>query len=144
MRRYRFGLATVLKVRRIERDRARGEMAEAERAARHAADTLVDRHDAYLRAAGGDAAPVPLSTFLANRSSAELAAASVVMARNWRARSEAEVLARRAALASAAASVAALEELEQRGRAAHRKAAMRQEAKAIDDLVNRPRELDEA
>jgi flagellar FliJ protein len=134
VKRYRFPLETVLRVRRIERDRVRGEVAAAEQVAARAAEALRLRESAY-RAAEGVTATGPATRFLAEQASRRLAADVVVGARDARVRADAQVIAGRAALAAAASAVAALEELQERGRTVHHRAALRHEAKLADDLV---------
>lgn len=134
MKRYRFPLQAVLRIRNAERDRAAVAAAEAAREAAAAAADVERRQERYASTAP-PAGVASAARLLADRQIRELAANGIVEARRREGHAAAELIGRRAALAAAAASVKALEELEARGRSAHRTAEQKLETKVIDDLV---------
>lgn len=134
MKRYRFPLQAVQRIRNAERDRAAVAAAEAARVAADATADVERRQERYV------ATPPPAGVrsaadLLADRQLRELAADGIVEARRRQADAEVELLGRRTALAAAASAVKALEQLETRKREAHRTAERKAEAKVIDDLV---------
>ena len=134
MKRYKFRLDTVLRVRRVEEDRAVAALAAARRQLDAAEQTLQDSLDRYtgVPAAQG---PLPLDALLRARAHQELVAASVVHAGTQRLRAEAIVEVQRAEWSAAAQRVAALERLDERRRAEHALEAQRQETIEVDDMV---------
>ncbi|MBK7722275.1 MAG: hypothetical protein IPI32_08645 [Austwickia sp.] len=82
-------LDTLLRIRRIEEDVAKGHLAAANLAVRQAEETLNARHDAYRQAAvvGGEAAP---ADFLRSRLAGAAMGASIVNAEQQCARTLAE------------------------------------------------------
>ena len=134
MKRYRFPLQAVLRIRTTERDQAARAAADAEReavAAQRAREHAVEVYGQVVPNGG----VVSTRQLLSQRLVAELGAEAVLEAGERTRAADAELLGKRAALAAAASAVKALEELEARGRAAHRTAAMKAEAKEVDDLV---------
>ena len=134
MKRYRFPLGAVLRIRRTERDQAARAVADAERDA-----AAAERAREHAIAVYGQVVPnggvISTQQLLSQRLIHELGADAVVAADARKESADGELLARRAALAAAASAVKALEELEARGRVAHKAAAMKQEAREVDDLV---------
>lgn len=134
MKRYRFRLDTVLRVRQVEEDRARGELALANRALADADALLEDRIDHYGAVPHPDA-PLPMAAFLASRDRQEWAARAVVTAGTARLVADAQVAVRRDEWSAAATRVAALERLDERRREEHRLESQRQEGLEVDDIV---------
>jgi flagellar export protein FliJ len=134
VKRYRFPLQAVLRIRSTERDRAAMAAAEAARDLAAAADEVERRRQRYV-ATAPPAGVRSAAELLADRQLRELAADGIVEARKREGHAEAELVGRRSALAAAASAVKALEELEARGRIAHRASEQKAEAKVIDDLV---------
>ena len=133
MRRYRFRLAPVLRVRQAEEDAATTDLMRANADVAAKVQNLaaaVDRHD---RRAVVDSA-VTADTFMMRQWRAARSAEAVAGAAA--ARQEAEVLAdeARQAWAEAARKVAVLERLNDRRRAAHRLAADRAEDAEINEI----------
>lgn len=134
MKRYHFPLHTVLRVRQVEEERARGELALANRALAEADALLEQRIDHY----GGTpqpTQPLPATAFLAARDRQEWAARAVVVAGTARIAADAEAAARRGDWSNAATRLAALERLDERRREEHRLEVQRQEALEVDDIV---------
>lgn len=134
MKRYKFRLDTVLRVRRVEEDRAIAALAEARRrldAAEQALQDTLDRYNVVPQVTGA----LPLAALLRTRARQDLVAASVVHAGAQRLRAEATVDLQRAEWSEAAKRVAALERLDERRRAEHAIEAQRQETIEVDDMV---------
>ena len=134
MKRYAFRLESVLRVRRVEEDRAVAALAAARRqleAAERTLQSTLDRYSVVPSASGA----LPLADLLRSRAHQELVAASVVHAGTERLRAEAVVETQRAAWSAAAQRVAALERLDERRRAEHALEAQRQETIEVDDMV---------
>lgn len=136
MKRYRFRLETVLRVRQVEEERARAELALANRALAEA-DALLEHRIEHYGATPRPAVPLPVSAFLATRDRQEWAARAVVAAGTARIAADGEAAARRGAWSAAATRMAAIERLDERRREEHRLEAQRQEALEIDDIVTR-------
>ena len=134
MKRYKFRLDTVLRVRRVEEDRAIAALADARRKLEAAEQALQDTLDRYstVPAASG---PMTVIDLLRARAHQELVAASVVHAGTERLRAEAVVDVQRDAWSAAAQRVAALERLDERRREEHALEAQRQETIEVDDMV---------
>ena len=134
MKRYKFRLDTVLRVRRVEEDRAIAALADARRKLEAAEQTLQDTLDRYstVPAASG---PMSVIDLLRARAHQELVAASVVHAGTQRLHAEAVVDVQRDAWSAAAQRVAALERLDERRRGEHALEAQRQETIEVDDMV---------
>ena len=134
MKRYRFRLDTVLRVRQVEEDRAKGELALAHRALAEA-DALLERRIDHYGDVPRPEQPMPVSSFLASRDRQEWAARAVVVAGTARLSADAHVAVRRDEWSAAAMRVAALERLDERRHEEHRLEAQRQEAIEVDDIV---------
>lgn len=134
MKRYRFRLQTVLRVRRIERDREAAATARAARAVHDATAEVVAREAAYSEVAPSEGLRSPKAVLL-EHAQRNLQASGVVVSRDRRSRAAAELLAARARLAATAAAVGALEELDARSRQRHGREMDRVEARRVDDLV---------
>lgn len=135
MRRYRFRLAPVLRVRRIEEDRAAGELALAQLDERRAEEELAARRTAYSVLPVRDTGTEGVATFTASRFRYETAAAGIAAAEAHRSLVEAAAAERRAAYLAAAARRTALERLDERKREEHRLETDRDEAVEVDDVV---------
>jgi len=134
VKRYKFPLSSVLRVRKIEEDQAITALAEAERR-RVAAEELAARRAEAHRGSGSTHGVTAAHEFLAARERRERSAAAVLASQEEVAQARMATLARRAALASAAAAVGALEHLDEQARAEHALEALREETIEIDDLV---------
>ncbi len=139
MKKYAFSLAKVLRVRRIEEEQAAARLAAA-RAAATAAERkeATAAHGLASRCARGGLQPAV--SFLAWTETTMLAGEALSDARSEVQAAEDEVEARRDDWSSAAARVAALENLDERGRQAHTVERRRDEAKTADDIVMTRRE----
>jgi len=133
VRRYRFRLERVLRVRRVEEERARAALARANGALRRAELELSSRVDGYggLGAAPGG----PASEFLAALDRRRRAAASVGFAREVRTTAAVTADGARAGWSAAATRVSSLERLDERGRERHRVEVRKAEDVAADDVV---------
>jgi flagellar FliJ protein len=134
MRRYRFRLEQVLRVRRQEQDAARAAVLAAGARTRAEGEALAERDQAY--AAG--------TTAHGSRSAADFvhvqehrAALGRAVLEQRRRLQEAEVLLAQARTGwtAAAARVGALERLDERQRAEHAARALKEEEMVVDDLV---------
>jgi flagellar biosynthesis chaperone FliJ len=134
VKRYKFRLDTVLRVRKIEEDRAIAALAEANRSLVAAEQQLEAGLDRY-RGTPDVSGPVPAAAFLSVRGRQDLVAASVVAAGTGKLRAEAHVDIRRGEWSAAATRVAALERLDERRRDEHAVEAQRQELVEVDDMV---------
>jgi flagellar export protein FliJ len=134
MKRYQFRLDTVLRVRRVEEDRAIAALAAARRKLDAAEATLQDTLDRYSTVPE-PSGPMSVIELLRARAHQELVAASVVHAGAERLRAEAVVELQRKEWSAAAQRVAALERLDERRREEHAVEAQRQETIEVDDMV---------
>jgi flagellar export protein FliJ len=134
VKRYRFPLASVLRVRKIEEDQAISAFAEAERQ-RVAAEALAARREAAHRETRPAEGVSTTDEFLAARARQERSAAAVLASQAELAQARMATNARRAALNAAAAAVSALEHLDEKGRAEHVLETQREETIEVDDLV---------
>ena len=134
MNRYRFRLESVLRVRRIEEDRAVAALAESLRDLTAAEERLERRFDAY-RDAERRTESMSIEELLRNRDRLANLAASVVAAGTARLEASVVVDERRAEWSAAAMRVSALERLDERRRDEHRLEANRQEIIEADDMV---------
>lgn len=135
MKRYQFSLGAVLRVRKIEEDRAVAAFADAERA-RLAAEAEVERRALAHQGAAPSLGTSTVEQFLAARDRHERTARAALAANDQLAEARSAVVARRAALAAAASARGALEQLDERRRAEHALEALREETVEADDLVN--------
>ena len=134
MKRYSFPLAQVLRVRRLEEDRAAGRLASARAEAAAAEDQLARRLDTLA----GMAPPAGVGTaesFLAWHQGVALAGEALTAAGAAQEVAVAEVDSRRDEWSVAAMRVSALERLDERRFEAHTKEARRSEAVRVDDIV---------
>ncbi|HET6792939.1 MAG TPA: hypothetical protein VFH45_00770 [Acidimicrobiales bacterium] len=134
MKRYRFRLAGVLRVRRLEEEAARGRLFEA-RAALVAATTAVEAALAHYRSAPQPLGEMSLEELSRHRLLADLAASSLAAARTAAEQAAATAAIRQAEWSAAAARVAVLERLDERRREEHRLEADRAEVAVLDDLT---------
>jgi flagellar protein FliJ len=133
MKRYQFRLDAVLRVRRIEEERAAVELATANRALLLAEQEL-DRRLEHYRGIDRVPGPLPHDRFIAQRSRREQAAAAVVSAGAARISAEAEAERKRELWAAAAMRVRALERLDERRRAEHEAEVVREEIITLDEV----------
>jgi flagellar biosynthesis chaperone FliJ len=134
MKRYRFRLEQVLRVRRLQEEQARNEVGLARRAAEAAMAERRARSDAYQQRIE-DTGPASTTVFLTRRAIGGYAARSVVESEVAEREAMAASAARLAAWSVAAGRVTALERLDERRRDEHRSEALREQEKAVDDLV---------
>ena len=134
MKRFRFRLEQVLRVRRLQEDLARAALQLANREARAAADTVNARIEAYSAAARPEGAQ-SYDTFNQMQTHLDYAAAAITAARAVYAQALGVVDERRAEWAAARQRVAALERLEERRRDEYAIEARRAEDRLVDDLV---------
>jgi flagellar export protein FliJ len=132
VKRYRFRLEAVLRVRRVEADRAAAQLAVANRAV-HEAEAEVDRRLVHYQAIAAAAGPVATEAFVAERSRRELAAKAVVAAGAALAAAQADADASRALWSAAAMRVRALERLDERRQAEHDVDVRRDEVVTLDE-----------
>jgi flagellar FliJ protein len=134
VKRYRFRLEAVLRVRRLQEDVARTALAEAAAAlARAGAEEA--RAGSWLHALRAQPAPESPVAWDAHRR-VQLAAADELASRTADvAHAHAEQQARQRELAAARTRVRALERLDERRRAEHAREMARHEERAADDLV---------
>lgn len=134
MKRYRFRLEPVLRVRRNEQDLARSAVlaARADVASETAALDERDRAYAAALAAHGTRSTADFTYEQAHRSAL---ANAVLDQRRRLAQAERDVEVASAAWTAAAARVGALERLDERSRAEHTARALREDELTVDDLV---------
>src|SRR4051812_4956707 len=134
MKRFKFRLHSVLRVRRIQEDQARARLLTANVAAQQAGlvvDARVARYHDLDRPAGLQHEPDFARTWF----SLDAAAGAIDVAREQQIEALAQVASRRSEWSEASMRVAALERLEERQRALHAIEAQRDEARTTDDLV---------
>lgn len=130
MKRYSFGLAAVLRARKLQQDVAKADLQKANMAAT-AAELAAKASLEHYRQVN-----VPEDgRFLAQRQHAELAAGSLVGARQAVVAARAAVEEAMARYVDAAKAVSVLEHLDERRRHEHRLAVQHEEAGIVDDLV---------
>jgi flagellar export protein FliJ len=134
VKRYRFRLESVLKVRRIEEDRARGALALANADARRAADEVAAR-DARYGSLPAAAPTLSTSAFLSDRWRRSTSAEAVLYGMEREREAQTVVTERRAEWSAAAGRVSALERLDSRRREEHALDVAREEAIVVDELV---------
>ena len=134
MKRYRFRLETVLRVRRVQEDVARGDLARANAAVAAAA---ADVEAARERLAGMASEPVPANPveWQARRALLLGRAAEITARQTDLQAADTERAGRQRALAEARTRVRALERLDERRRAEHAVEMGRDDSRTLDDLV---------
>ena len=134
MRKYRFRLEPVLRVRTMQEDLARAALAQANHRVVSAEAVVAARlsHYSSMALANGVRSQ---SEFMRTRFSHEMAARSVREAEAARRQAEEEAAARREAWTEAAKEVQVLERLDERRRAEHALEAARQADAEVDDIV---------
>jgi len=133
MRRYTFRLESVLRVRRLEQDRARGVVLAATAVVNAQLDLLAAADARYADSTTHHTAPT--ADFLKVQSHRSALASTVLVRRQDVAAAHDQVAVARVALSQAAARVGALERLDERQRAEHQVLAMREQELIVDDLV---------
>jgi flagellar protein FliJ len=134
MRRYKFRLAAVQRVRSIELDRAVGEVARA----RHDLLTAQQRTTAYEQAYRGlptDPTGPTTGDLRAHLELARMAADAVVAARLAERHQELAVQVRMDEWAEADRKVRLLDQLDERARARHTEEVLAEEQQILDDIV---------
>jgi flagellar protein FliJ len=134
MKKFRFRLQSVLRVRRIQEDQARARLLSANAQAHHAGavvDARVARYYDLDRPTGLQVEP----DFAQTWSTLDFAAGAIDVARESHIEALAHVAARRSEWSEARMRVAALERLEARQRAEHAIEMQRDEDRVTDDLV---------
>jgi len=134
LKKFRFRLDSVLRVRNIEEERARGRLMEANAVARHTATAVENRLAAYLTEPRPEAL-MTLAEFEKARFMLEAAATSVEAARLSHREALDVVDQCRVEWLEAKQRVSALERLEVRKREEHMIDLRRAEDRLIDDLV---------
>lgn len=134
MKKYRFRLETVLRVRRIQEEQARYALLDANRAALQAAQELADR-----RAHLDEHTATPMATgyhqFMAQRDRLTHIAGSVRTAAGREIAALEVQVEKREAWGEEAQRVASLERLDERARDQYAVEATRDEMKTVDDIV---------
>lgn len=134
MKKYAFRLEAVLRVRRIEEERAMAALLAANRALTEA-EAELERRLAHYRQVGAPQGVLAHDQYLKVRSRQDAAAAGVVAAGATRVMAEAEVARARDLWASAATKVKALERLDDRRRQEHAAAGLREEIVVLDEVA---------
>ena len=134
MKKYRFRLEGVLRVRRIEEERAMGELLVANRALAEADAELERRLDHY-RLVAQPSGTLAHGEYLKVRSLQDAAAAGVVSAGAARLMAEAEADRKREFWAAAAMKVRALERLDERRRDEHAAEVLHEEIVVLDEVA---------
>ena len=134
MKRFRFRLEQVLRVRRLQEDMARAALMTAHHGARAAADVLNARIEDYSRASRPSGAQT-YDDFNRTQSHLDNAAGAITAARGVYSQAVDVVDTRQHEWASARQRVAALERLEARRREEHAIEVRRAEDRLVDDLV---------
>ncbi|HET9078179.1 MAG TPA: flagellar FliJ family protein [Acidimicrobiales bacterium] len=134
MRRYRFGLESALRARRAQEDVARQRLADANHQVQRARSAHRAAVDAYraVAVAGG---VTDRDTFAARRAQEMRMAESVERAHRAVAQAEVQAATLYAAWVEAGKQVASLERLDERRRSEWAAEALRDEARAVDDVV---------
>ncbi len=134
MKRYKFRLEQVLRVRRMEEEQARASLLAANAQLHTAGQRLRDRTERYHTMVA-PIGPSQLTEFLAWRQRREAAATALLAAGQAVDSATVQVAERRDGWSAAAAKVTALERLDERRRAEHAAEAAREFDQEIDDLV---------
>ena len=134
MRRYRFRLEPVLRVRRQEQDAARAVVLAATALVGAEAEALVERDRAYADGANAQGICSAADFVHVQHHRAALGRA-VLDQRRRLSEAEGQLAQARAGWTAAATRVGALERLEERQRAEHTARAAKEEEMVVDDLV---------
>jgi flagellar protein FliJ len=134
LKRFRFRLEHVLRVRRLQEDLARADLMHAHREARAAADRVNSRVADYTNAPRPNGEQ-PYDEFSRVQFHLDNAAGAITVARAGYRHALAVVDDRRADWAAARQRVAALERLEERRRDEHAIEVRRADDRLVDDLV---------
>ena len=134
MRRYRFRLEPVLRVRRSEEDAARGAVLAATVLTRAEAQALAERDEAYAAGTGTQQIRSAADFVFVQQHRAALGRAVLDQRRRLQ-EAELRLEQARAGWTAAAARVGALERLDERQRAEHTARARKGEEMVVDDLV---------
>ena len=134
MKKYQFRLDAVLRVRRIEEERARADLLGANRALA-AAEAELDRRLDHYRTVTLPGGALTHDAYLAARSHQDHAAAAVVAAGTARLAAAAERERLHAVWAATAARVKALERLDDRRRGEHAAEVLREEIIVLDEVA---------
>jgi flagellar protein FliJ len=134
LKRFRFRLEQVLRVRRLQEDIARGALMTAHHAAREAADVVNARIEDYAAASRPSGAQT-YDEFNLIQFRLDNAAGAIAVARGAYNQAVEIVDVRRAEWTAARQRVAALERLEARRRDEHAVEVRRAEDRLVDDLV---------
>jgi flagellar export protein FliJ len=134
VRRYRFRLEQVLRVRRQEQDAARGAVLAATARTQAEAQALVERDEAYTTALGTPG-PRSAADFVRVQQHRAALGRAVLDQRSRVQGAESCLEQARAGWSAAAMRVGALERLDERQRAEHTARAAKEEEMVVDDLV---------
>jgi flagellar protein FliJ len=134
VKRYRFRLEQVLRIRRLQEELARGELLGANREVARAGEMLAQRSDRY-GTIQSTAHTLPAADFMMARERHEAAAAAVIHAAELRAAAERTADERRSEWSEAATRVRVLERLDERRRTEHAAESARADEMEVDDLV---------
>ena len=134
MRRYRFRLEPVLRVRRQEQDVARGAVLAAQALAGAEAEALAERDRAYAEGTTAQQTRSAADFVFVQQHRAALGRA-VLEQRQRLSQAQAGLAHARSGWTAAAARVGALERLDERQRAEHTARAQKEEEMVVDDLV---------
>ena len=132
-RKFKFRLATVLRVARIKEDQEKARLAASQRAAAAAEREQLERQAAYE--ARPTAVTGTVDEHVQTKAIIDLRARALKEAADARHEAEAQLSAARDSWLSAARRVKTLEELEDRHYAAHATVAARAAQRALDDLA---------
>ena len=134
MKRYRFRLETVLRVRLQQQDAAQAAVAAATSRVVAEGESLAARDRAYA-AGTGPHAPVGAADFVVGQQHRAALGRAVLEQRSRVQGAQVGVQQARATWTAAATRVGALERLDERSRAEHTARALREEEMVVDDLV---------
>ena len=134
MRRYRFRLEPVLRVRRTQEETARGQLLAARAAVAAQEQLLTARSDAYA-AALTPAGTQACADFLAGQARRSALGAAVLEQRRRLAEAGEDAAHARLAWSAAAVRVGALERLDERARTEHAARTLKEDELATDELV---------
>lgn len=135
MKRYRFPLATVLRVRTLQQEQARARLAAAASAEAAAADAVQVRLDRYRECLSAGPEILSRSAFLASRQQATARVLSVRSAEEAQLQATQDRAEAFGAWTVAAGAERALRRLDERHRDLHRREVLADDDRAIDELV---------